>query len=232
MNFDQPLTKATLIKRYKRFLADVTLEDGSTLTVHCPNSGSMKGCSAPGSPVMLSRSDNPKRKYPHTLEMVRYHSTWIGVNTLLTNKLVVEAIEQGQIKELLPYDSLRTEVKTSAHSRLDLMLSRQEQRLYVEIKNCSLVKDNRAMFPDAVTSRGTKHLNELARLVSEGHEGIIFFLVQRTDADHFQPAAHIDPLYAETLARVQQDGVKILVYQAQVTPESISVVRSLPFSMN
>lgn len=230
MNFKTPLIHAVLIKRYKRFLADVTLEDGSTLTVHCPNSGSMRGCSTPGSPVCLSTSDNPKRKYPNTLEMIREDSTWIGVNTFLTNKLVVEAIENGQIEELQPYDSIKTEIKTSAHSRLDVMLNRGEKQIYIEIKNCSLVENDCAMFPDAVTSRGTKHLNELARLVQDGHEGYIFFLVQRKDATHFKPATHIDPLYGKTLARVHEHGVKILAYQAEVTPDKISVIRSLPFT--
>jgi len=232
MDFTTPLTRAVLIKRYKRFLADVTLEDGLELTVHCPNSGSMRGCSTPGSPVYLSKSDNPKRKYPYTLEMVRENSTWIGVNTFLTNKLVVEAIKNGQIIELSHYDSLKTEVKTSVHSRLDVMLTSGQKKTYIEIKNCSLVKDNCAMFPDAVTSRGTKHLNELVNLIQNGHEGYIFFLVQRMDATNFKPATHIDPLYTKTLTRACEQGVKMVVYQARVTPEKICVVRSLPFTLD
>lgn len=231
MNFDPKLIPAVLIKRYKRFLADVTLPDGSTLTVHCPNSGSMRGCCQPGSDVYLSRSNNPKRKYPHTLEMVRQDSSWIGINTSLTNKLVVEAIKGGQIKELSVFDTLKTEVKTSQHSRLDLLLTQNEKKNYIEIKNCSLVEDGWAMFPDAVTSRGTKHLNELAMLTRKGHEATIFFLVQRMDASRFKPASHIDPLYSETLSKVTDDGVKILVYQAEVTPQSISIVRSLPYEI-
>ncbi len=163
--------------------------------------------------------------------MIRSDSTWIGVNTMLTNKLVVEAIKAGQVTELLPFDSLKTEVKTSAHTRLDLLLTNGDLKKYVEIKNCSLVMDGCAMFPDAVTSRGTKHLNELADLVQNGHMGSLFFLVQRMDATYFKPASHIDPLYSETLSKVHEKGVEILVYQAEVTPENISVIRPLPFSL-
>ena len=228
MQFETPLQSATLIKRYKRFLADVTTDEGRDITVHCPNSGSMRGCSTPGSQVMLSTSPNPKRKYPQTLEMVREGDTWIGVNTMLTNKIVAEAILEGRIEELQGIDTLTREVTTSKSSRLDLLLERGDEKIYVEIKNCSLVEEGWAMFPDAVTKRGTKHLNELANLVQQGHQGVIFFLIQRTDADRFRPAAHIDPLYARTLAEVSKKGVQILAYQAEVGPESILVQKSIP----
>lgn len=231
MKFQTSLIPGTLVKRYKRFLADVTLDDGKSITAHCPNSGSMRGCSTPGSRVYLSTSDNPKRKYPNTLEMIEESGTWIGVNTSLTNKLVVEGIQTGKVPELLPFDSLKQEVKTSDKSRLDIMLTTKEQQIYIEVKNCSLVEDGVAMFPDAVTARGTKHLLELADLVSKGHRGIIFFLVQRTDTDTFTPAAHIDPIYAETLREVTQKGVEILVYQAEVSPKKIEFVRPLPYSL-
>jgi sugar fermentation stimulation protein A len=145
---------------------------------------------------------------------------------------VAEAILDGQIKELQNIDNLKREVVTSKSSRLDLLLERGGEKIYVEIKNCSLVEDGWAMFPDAVTARGTKHLNELASLVEQGHQGIIFFLVQRTDADRFRPASYIDPLYAVTLAAVKKKGVQILVYQAEVLPESIIVQKSIPFFLN
>lgn len=228
MQFENPLQSATLIKRYKRFLADVTTDEGKEITVHCPNSGSMRGCQTPGSQVMLSTSPNPKRKYPQTLEMVKEDDTWIGVNTMLTNRIVAEAILEGRIHELQDIDTLTREVTTSKSSRLDLLLERGDEKIYVEIKNCSLVEDGWAMFPDAVTARGTKHLNELARLVEQGHQGIIFFCIQRMDADRFRPATHIDPLYAETLAEVSKKGVQILAYQAEILPESIIMQQSIP----
>ena len=231
MIFSSPLQKATLVKRYKRFLADVITDEGLETTVHCPNSGSMRGCSTPGSPVMLSTSPNPKRKYPQGLEMVQENGTWIGVNTMLTNTIVAEAIMDGSIAELQDIETLTREVKTSDTSRLDLLLERNGEKIYVEIKNCSLVEDGWAMFPDAVTARGTKHLKELARLVAEGYQAVLFFCIQRSDGTQFKPAAHIDPLYAKTLQEVQQEGVQILAYQAEVTPQSITITKAVPISL-
>lgn len=231
MVFKDKLTAATLVKRYKRFLADVVLEDGSTMTVYCPNTGSMKSCSAPGSRVCVSRSDNQERKYPYTLEMIRAGNTWIGVNTGLTNLIVAEAIERGEIPEFSRIDSLQREVTVVKGTRLDLLLKQGSTKIYIEIKNCSLVEGGVAMFPDAVTKRGTKHLEELAECVKKGDRGVIFYLVQRTDCDLFKPAAHIDSLYAETLKKVHLQGVEILVYQAEISPEAIHIVRKLPISL-
>jgi len=228
MIFTNPLQKATLVKRYKRFLADVITAKGEEITVHCPNTGSMRGCSTPGSKVMLSTSPNPKRKYPQGLEMVKEGDTWIGINTMLTNGIVAEAIMDGRIQELQNIEKLTREVKTSKSSRLDLLLERGDEKIYVEIKNCSLVEDGCAMFPDAVTARGTKHLKELAMLVEQGHQGVLFFCIQRNDANKFKPAAHIDPLYAKTLSEVAQKGVQVLAYQAQVAPESIEITQAIP----
>lgn len=227
MDFATPLIKGTLIKRYKRFLADVTLDSGDVITAHCPNTGTMLSCSAPGSPVCLSVSDNPKRKYPFTLEMVMDNSTWVGVNTSKTNSIVAEAIEQNSIMEFRDVLSIKKEVKTSAHSRLDLFVKHGDSSTYIEIKNCSLALENCAMFPDAVTARGAKHLQELVRLVKEGENGCIFFLVQRMDADRFSPAQHIDPNYALELEKARSAGVLALAYQAEVDPRGIRVVRPL-----
>lgn len=231
MLFSKPLTHGTLIKRYKRFLADVRLESGEIVTAHCPNTGTMLSCSTPESAVCLSWSDNPKRKYPFTLEMVIDNSTWVGVNTAKTNKLVVEAITKGQITEFQDYDTLKTEVKVSSHSRLDLLVTHRDCSTFIEIKNCSLAAEGCAMFPDAVTARGTKHLYELIKLKEQGEKACIFFLVQRMDADRFSPASHIDPVYAKALEEAKNAGVMLLVYQARVSPEGIDVVRSLPFSL-
>lgn len=230
MQFPTPLVHGTLIKRYKRFLADVRLENGEIITAHCPNTGTMLSCSKPDSPVALSRSDNPKRKYPFTLEMVMDNSTWVGVNTAKTNKLVIEAIENGQITEFLNVDTVKSEIKTSAHTRLDLQVINGNNSTYIEVKNCSLAIDGCAMFPDAVTVRGTKHLRELSRLTEEGSKSCIFYLVQRMDADRFSPASHIDPTYSKALLDAANAGVIILVYQAEVSPAGIQVVGQLPFS--
>jgi len=231
MQFNEDLQSGILIKRYKRFLADIELIDKTVLTVHCPNSGSMLGCSAPGSPVMISRSDNPARKYLHTLEMVQVGSAWVGVNTSLTNKLVRESLENSVIKEFGNLDSITQEVKTSAHTRLDFLLEQENSQIYLEVKNCSLAKNRKAMFPDAVTARGTKHLHELAALKKQGHGAVVFFCVQRQDADYFMPAAHIDPVYTEALVKVAAEGVMVLAYQTDISPKEIIIARKLPVKL-
>lgn len=230
MHFHPPLKPAVLIRRYKRFLADVELPDGSEITVHCPNSGSMLGCERPGSPVMLSRSDNPKRKYPHTWEMVRIDSIWVGINTSRTNHLIREALEQGLVAELGVPDRIVAEVRTSPGTRLDFQLFTGGASTYVEVKNCTLVEGDTAMFPDAVTQRGSKHLEELITLRRAGHGAAVLFCVQREDGRSFAPAEEIDPHYAETLGRAREQGVQVLVYQARVGPEGIAVTRPLPLS--
>ncbi|MDU9047372.1 MAG: DNA/RNA nuclease SfsA [Candidatus Electrothrix sp. Rat3] len=219
----------TLLRRYKRFLADVALADGTELTVHCPNSGAMRGCSAPGSPVVISKSDNPQRKYAWTLEMVQENGVWIGVNTGMTNKLVHEALVNRVIAEFGPITSIQPEVKVSDKSRLDFLLQTEEGPVYVEVKNCSLVEEGKAMFPDAVTARGTKHLHELVRLLDrdKGIRAAVLFCVQRADGQCFAPARHIDPVYAETLVEVQKQGVQVLAYRAEVNPEEVRIVSAM-----
>ncbi len=231
MKFNQELIPATLIKRYKRFLADVELPDAKQITVHCPNSGSMLGCSTPGSNVMLSRSDNPKRKYAHTLEMVQEGGVWIGVNTSRTNHLVREALENGVVKEVGIPQFIKAEIKTSPKSRLDFLIEQNGQKTYIEAKNCSLAENRIAMFPDAVTVRGTKHLHELLSLHTAGNKAAVLFCIQRQDADSFSPASHIDPIYSETLKSVYKQGVKVLAYQASVKRDGITIIKKLPVSL-
>lgn len=207
------------------------MPNGEIITVHCPNTGTMRTCSTPNSQVMLSVSDNPKRKYPHTLEMVCENETWVGVNTSQTNTLVAEALVEGRISEFTKIEKIQREVTVSKGSRLDLLIHHNNTTTYMEIKNCSMVEENCAMFPDAVTTRGTKHLKELMALKKQGENAAIFFLVQRTDADEFSPAAHIDPTYAEQLITAHREGVLVLAYQATVTTEKISVLRRLPIRL-
>ena len=266
MRFDATLIPATLLKRYKRFLADVRCEGGSVITVHCPNSGSMLGLNMPGSPVLLSRSPNPKRKYPHTLEMVHADGVWVGVNTARANDLVYEGLEQGiinnfglvktrfsgfsrhHLKELQgtvrPHRGccdadnnfgtlrkIRREVRVSEKSRLDFALELEGGNCFLEVKNCTLAQDGVAMFPDAITSRGTKHLEELLLLKQAGHGAAVLFCVQREDTRLFRPAAHIDPQYADTLARVSRQGVMVCAYQARVTPDAVTISAQLPVAI-
>ena len=251
-----PLESGILLRRYKRFLADVRLADGSSVTVHCPNSGSMLGCDRPGSPVLLSVSDNPRRKYARTLEMVQVEGVWVGINTSRTNRIVEEGLRRGIVRELAGFEELRREVRVSDRSRLDFCLrfspenpcpvcghdvppnhgdtgvaapcDRRGLTWYVEVKNCTLAADGVARFPDACTTRGSRHLEELVRLVRAGHGAAVLFCVQRADADRFAPAAAIDPQYAADLQRAAAAGVLVLAYQASVSPREIELVRPLP----
>lgn len=223
-----PVQTGTLLRRYKRFLADVRLADGTTLTVHCPNSGSMLGCSTPGSLAVISCAANPRRKYAWTLEMVRENDTWIGVNTALTNGLVREGLENGTIADFGEIAEIRPEIRVSAQSRLDFLLRAGARDIYMEVKNCSLAQDGVALFPDAVTARGTRHLLELEKLMAAGQRGALIFCVQRADAKRFAPAAAIDPVYAETLARVCDRGLTVLAYQAEVRPGMLRIARKIP----
>ena len=223
-----PLVEGTLIKRYNRFLADVRLKNNRRVTAHCPNTGSMKTCSDPGRPVRLSRHDDPKRKLKYTWEIIEYPETLVGINTGVPNRLVKAAARAGRIPEFSGYETFRSEVKIGAGTRLDLLFETPGRRpCYIEIKNCTLVEEGRAFFPDAVTERGRKHLNELARLVEEGSRAVIFYLVQRMDARDFAPADAIDPAYGETLRQVMAAGVEALAYDVAIDQEGIEINRRL-----
>ncbi len=229
MRFDPPLTRATLLRRYKRFLADVVLEDGSEITVHCANPGSMLEVSVPGRPVLLSRSNNESRKLPHTWELIRLSRSWVGVNTLRTNALAEEAIRKGQIAELQGYPQLRREFRTG-DSRLDFLLSDTDRPdCLVEVKNVTLT-DGRgtAIFPDSVTVRGQKHLSELTKIANAGQRAVMLFWINRGDCRGFSPADDIDPAYGRLLRQAREHGVEILAYRAKVTPKQVTADTSIP----
>ena len=228
MRFSSGLVRGILLQRYKRFLADVRLADGSIVTAHCTNTGSMRGCQEPGSAVYLSRSNNAKRKLAYTWEMIRVEQTWVGINTLHPNRLVAEGVASGAIGELRGYETIRREVKVSAHTRLDLCLEGADGSCFVEVKNVTLNIGGAAAFPDAVTERGTKHLKELMRLKRKGHRAAVVFVVQRQDCDHFRPADEIDPEYGRWLRRAMAAGVEALPYRATVTPREITLAGRLP----
>jgi sugar fermentation stimulation protein A len=224
------LIEGVLVRRYKRFMADVRLGDGREVTAHCPNSGSMLTCSEPGRPVYLSSHDDPKRKLRYTWEMIRMRSGLVGVNTMVPNRLVHGAAVNGWIPELAGYEEARREVRYGLNSRVDILLLRGSERCYVEVKNCTLVEGGVAYFPDAVTSRGLKHLQELGRQVQAGHRAVIFFLVQRMDARRFAPADRIDPAYGEELRRVLAAGVEGLAYDVHLDLEGVRIRRAVPFT--
>jgi len=225
-----PLVTGKLIKRYKRFLADVELDSGETITAHVANPGSMMGLSTPGSKVWLSISDNPKRKLKYSWELLEVDGALVGINTMHPNKLGVEAIEDGTIKELQGYGTLRREVKYGKSSRIDILLEDgpDGRPAYVEIKNVHLSrKPPLAEFPDSVTARGAKHLLELGDMVEAGHRAVMFYLVQRTDCDRFALAREIDPKYAEMLDLARKRGVEVLAYGCSISPNAINVTEPL-----
>lgn len=224
-----PLVKGTLLRRYQRFLADVTLENGGTVTAHCPNTGSMKDCCEPGRPVYLSVHDNPKRKLKYTWELIQMRTSLVGVNTLMPNRLVKHAVQAGQVAALRGYAAVRSEVKIGAHTRVDLMLKDAQQGIcHVEIKNCTMVRDGVARFPDAVTARGLKHLRELTAQVAAGHRSVMFYFIQRMDAEAFAPADDIDPAYGSALRNALANGVEILAYDVYIGLRAIRLNRRLP----
>jgi sugar fermentation stimulation protein A len=246
MQFPDPLLRGSLIKRYKRFLADVTLEDGgedggaagAMVTAHCPNPGSMLGLNAPGSEVWLSPARNPNRKLRYTWELLRFDGRLVGINTAHPNALVEEAVHNGAIPELAGYDSARREVRYGRNSRIDLLLAGGGRPdCYVEVKNVHLKRDaagdgagprGLAEFPDSVTKRGTKHLVELSDMVAAGKRAVMVYVVQREDCDRFTLAADIDPGYAEAFDAARAAGVEAICYACKISLDGIHIAAPLP----
>ncbi len=228
MRYTPKLIPATLIRRYKRFLADVRLQNGETITVHTPNTGRMLGLLEPGSKIWLRDSQNSKRKYRYSWVMASANeNTPVGVDTLLANKLVVEGIESGVITELQGYAQLKTEVRYGEeNSRIDILLENEGELCYVEVKNVTaitepLLRPRQAIFPDALSERGRKHLRELMLMKQQGARAVIFFCVAREDAEAFRPADEIDPEYGRTLRQAAAAGVEIMAYRARVSVDEI-----------
>ena len=226
MKFEQLIT-GQLVKRYKRFLADIILENGDEITAHVPNSGAMTSCIEDNCDVWLTFHDNPKRKLKYTLELTKIEENLICTNTGVANKIAIEAIENGFIKELQGYDYLKPEQKYGQNSRIDIFLENQNQKCYVEVKSVSLKIDDTLAFPDSVTSRGTKHLNELCDMVEQGHRAVMLYVVQRTDDLPFRLACEIDKKYCEAFKEVRKKGVEVLVYQSSINYETISINKRL-----
>ncbi|MCF8032562.1 MAG: DNA/RNA nuclease SfsA [Desulfarculaceae bacterium] len=226
--FASPLIPGRLIRRYKRFLADVRLESGEKVLAHCPNSGSMLGCLGDDAPVYLSKADNPARRTAYTWEMIYLNHGWIGINTMLPNRLAELAAQARAIRIFAGARSVRREVKVGAHTRLDMVVERKKGPLYVEVKNVTLVQEGVARFPDAVTTRGAKHLETLMELKRQGADAAMFYLVQRSDARAMGPAQEIDPEYARLFHQARSRGIELVAVEARVTPQEISLVRRLP----
>lgn len=255
MQFDPPLKPATLVRRYKRFLADVLLQDNDALlpdnkdketTIHCANTGKMTGCAAPNSQIFYSTSPNLKRKYPFSWELTLTDKKhFICVNTARANQLVVEAIRAGKISELLGYDELKTEVKYGdENSRIDILLQdaaqpdiqngqkRLKPDCYIEVKSVTLLDEKspgQGYFPDTVTTRGQKHLRELTQIAKKGQRAVLFYIILHTGIEKVAPAHHIDPDYGKLLIQAMDAGVEIIAYQTQISPQSMEISTGLNF---
>jgi sugar fermentation stimulation protein A len=226
------LIKGILLKRYKRFIADVEMPSGEIIQAHCPNSGSMKACNEPGRPAYLSRATNPKRKLKHTWEMIEMPTSLVGINTNTPNRLVEASVLAGVIPDLAGYESVRREVKYGNNSRIDLLLESPERcKCFVEVKNCTLREQRIAYFPDAVTQRGLKHIHELGEQVRKGNRAVVFFLVQRMDTERFKPADHIDPAFGRALREAVRSGLIPLAYDVEMDERKIRLRRKLPIDL-
>ncbi len=229
MKIALPLFHGRLVRRYKRFLADVVLDDGRELTVHCPNSGAMTGMCAPGSRVLVSDSGNPKRKLRLTLERVRAGRAWVGVNTMLPNRIAREGIEKGRGPGLAGYETVRSEVVLEEGSRIDLRLDAADRPpCWVEVKSATLREGRTALFPDAVTVRGRKHLDALLRAVGRGDRAVMLYVVSRGDCDAFGPADGVDPEYGAALRHAAAGGVELLAHSVRMRASSALLSAALP----
>tara|TARA_B100000029_G_scaffold494361_1_gene557986 strand:+ start:449 stop:1141 length:693 start_codon:yes stop_codon:yes gene_type:complete len=223
MKFKERLLQGTLIKRYKRFFVDIKYQN-KTIISHCPNSGSMLGLVKPGNPVWFSESKDPKRKLKYTLQIVSVDGKLVGINTHLTNKIVLEALKEKKILSLNKFKEIKSEVKFTNHTRFDFLISNGNHKCFLEVKNVTLVrKNNIAEFPDAITSRGTKHLNELINAKKKGYESYMLYIIQREKCKSFKIAKDIDQKYKNTFDLALKNGVNVLCYDCKISDEEIKI---------
>ena len=223
MKFKKKLLQGTLIKRYKRFFVDIKYQN-KTITAHCPNSGSMMGLLKTGNKVFFSKENNPKRKLNYTLQIISIDKKLVGINTHLANKIVLEALKEKKIKLFNKLTDIKSESKYSEKTRFDFLLINNNKKTFLEVKNVTLVrKDNIAEFPDAITSRGKKHLNELVDAKKKGYQSYILYLIQREDCKLFKIARDIDEEYNNTFLNAQKNGVKVLCYDCKLNNEEIII---------
>jgi len=231
MHFPQPLQRGTLVSRYKRFFADVVLDDGREITAHCPNPGAMLGLNTPGLGAWVSLSADPKRKLAHTLELVEADGGLVGINTMHPNRLVAEALAADHFPELIGYVSHRREVRYGENSRVDFLLEAPDRpRCWLEIKNCHLRRAGTlAEFPDCVAARSLKHLRELTAMVEAGERAVMLFVIQRSDCDAFSACAELDPAYARGLTEAASRGVEVLAYACEISPQAVRIATPVPW---
>ena len=231
MNFNETLISGEFIKRYKRFFVDIKMGN-NTITAHCPNTGSMMGLLKKGNKVWFSRSDNPKRKLKYTLQIFENENSKIGINTHLTNKIVFDALKKRSIKNFIKLDDIKQEVKFGENTRFDFLLTEKTKKTFIEVKNVTLSRKNKvAEFPDAITTRGLKHIEELLKAKQKGFEIYLLFVIQRNDCSKFQLAKDIDPEYCEFLIKAVKKNLKILCYDCKFSPKGIKLNREIKFKI-
>jgi len=231
MKFDNKLISGQFIKRYKRFFVDIKIKN-KVVTAHCPNTGSMFGLLKKGNRVWLSKSNNPKRKLKYTLQIIEDQKSKVGVNTHLTNKIVLHALKNNLIKEFSKNIQIKPEVKFGENTRFDFLISKRKYKAFIEVKNVSLSRNkNIAEFPDAVTSRGLKHINELIKASRQGYEIFILYLIQRDDCKSFKIAKDIDPLYSNSLAKAIKKKLNVLCYDCKFLSKGIKLNKKIKFKI-
>jgi sugar fermentation stimulation protein A len=231
MKFSSPLIPGTLLRRYRRFLVDVRLEDGSTVTAHCPNSGSMVGCSEPGRPVLLLKSTTPNRKNALNWELIHMNGTWVSINPLLGQKIAIEAIEAGTISSLKQYGDPQRDAIYGMHTEVDILMHGMERNAVVNIFTVTWAEDDVALFPDAVNPKAEKKILQLAEIAQQGHHATALFFVQRGDCTALRPAEQIQRGFLKAMLTAQNAGVEFLVYRAVVTPDAIDLGTQIPCSL-
>ena len=232
MNFNKKLISGELVKRYKRFFVDVKINN-RIITAHCPNTGSMMGLLNTNNKVWLSRSENPERKLKYTLQIIEDKKSMVGVNTHLTNKIVLKALEENLIKDLKNLDNIKSEVKFGRDTRFDFLVSKNNKKIFIEVKNVTLSRKNGvAEFPDAVTTRGLKHINELINASKKGFETYLLFLIQRNDCNQFKIAQDIDPNYYKLLTKAAKKKLNIICYDCKFSPKGIKLNNNIKFKIN
>ena len=232
MNFNKKLISGEFVKRYKRFFVDVKINN-RIITAHCPNTGSMMGLLNTNNKVWLSRSENPERKLKYTLQIIEDKKSMVGVNTHLSNKIVLKALEENLIKDLKNLDNIKSEVKFGRDTRFDFLVSKNNKKIFIEVKNVTLSRKNGvAEFPDAVTTRGLKHINELINASKKGFETYLLFLIQRNDCNQFKIAQDIDPNYYKLLIKAAKKKLNIICYDCKFSPKGIKLNNNIKFKIN
>ena len=231
MKFKERLLQGTLVKRYKRFFVDIKYKN-KIIVGHCPNPGSMMGLLNKGNKVWFSKSDNPNRKLKYTLEIIEVEKKMVGINTLLTNKIVLESLNDKKINSFVKFNDIRSEVKFSDNTRFDFLLTNNKEKCFLEVKNVTLVREKKiAEFPDAITSRGTKHLNELCNAKKKGYQSYILYLIQREDCDSLKIAEDIDEEYKVAFSKALKSGVKILCYDCKLNNGEIKLNNRISYEL-